>query len=152
MMKKATNATKKTTQGKIKKSIDVNNPQATYKSIRLVPQVKDFNYAEFKKIADKTPFTLSEWSSILHLSERTLQRYAKNNSNFAAINAERALQIEKVIKEGKLAFGNTQNFYEWLKRNPSMLEGQLSMDSLYSLDGIEKILSQLGKIQQGLFA
>lgn len=152
MMKKATNATKKTTQGKIKKSIDVNNPQATYKSIRLVPQVKDFNYAEFKKIADKTPFTLSEWSSILHLSERTLQRYAKNNSNFAAINAERALQIEKVIKEGKLAFGNTQNFYEWLKRNPSMLEGQLSMDSLYSLDGIEKILSQLGRIQQGLFA
>ena len=94
MMKKATNATKKTTQGKIKKSIDVNNPQATYKSIRLVPQVKDFNYAEFKKIADKTPFTLSEWSSILHLSERTLQRYAKNNSNFAAINAERALLIE----------------------------------------------------------
>ena len=151
-MKKSTNDTKKTTQGKIKKTIEVNDPQEAYKSVRLVPKLKDFNYTEFKKIADKTPFTLSEWSSILHLSERTLQRYAKNNGNFAAINAERALQIEKVIKEGKLAFGNTQNFYEWLKRNPYMLEGQLSLDSLYSLDGIEKVLSQLGRIQQGLFA
>ena len=151
-MKKSTNDTKKTAQGKIKKAIEVNDPQEAYKSVRLVPQLKDFNYTEFKKIADKAPFTLSEWSSILHLSERTLQRYAKNNGNFAAINAERALQIEKVIKEGKLTFGNTQNFYAWLKRNPYMLEGQLSLDSLYSLDGIEKVLSQLGRIQQGLFA
>ncbi len=151
-MKRSTNATKKATQGKIKKVTGVNDPQAIYKSIRVISQVKDFNYAEFKKIADKTPFTLSEWSSILHLSERTLQRYAKNNGSFAAINAERALQIEKVIKEGKMAFGNTQNFYEWLKRNPVMLEGQLSLGSLYSLDGIEKVLLQLGRIQQGLFA
>ena len=77
-------------------------PLPVYRSVKALPQVKDFTYSEFKKIADKTPFTQAEWASILHVSERTLQRYAKNNGSFAPINAERAVQIEKVIKEGKV--------------------------------------------------
>ncbi|MEO8770029.1 MAG: antitoxin Xre-like helix-turn-helix domain-containing protein [Ferruginibacter sp.] len=151
-MKKPIKISKKTVPQKEVKPSQVNEPVAPYKSLKAVPQLKDFNYTEFKKIADKTPFTQAEWASILHLSERTLQRYAKDNGSFAAINAERALQIDKVIKEGKIAFGNIQNFYNWLKRNPSMLEGTLSLESLHSLDGIEKVLTQLGRIQHGLFA
>jgi uncharacterized protein (DUF2384 family) len=89
---------------------------------------------------------------MLHVSERTLQRYAKNNGTFAPMNAERALQIAKVLEQGKIAFGNTNNFYTWLKGNPYMLEGNLSLESLSTLDGIEKVLIQLGRIQQGIFA
>lgn len=151
-MKKPTKSPKKIPPQKEAKALNIHEPVAPYKSFKVIPLVKDFNYVEFKKIADKTPFTQAEWAAILHLSERTLQRYAKNNSSFAPINAERALQIEKVLKEGKLAFGNTQNFYNWLKRNPPMLEGNLSLGSLSSLDGIEKVLTQLGRIQHGLFA
>ncbi|MEO6671428.1 MAG: antitoxin Xre-like helix-turn-helix domain-containing protein [Ferruginibacter sp.] len=151
-MKKQIKLSKKTEPQKESKPSHLKEAVVPYKSLKAVPQVKDFNYSEFKKIADKTPFTQAEWAGILHLSERTLQRYAKGNGSFAAINAERALQIDKVIKEGKLAFGNIQNFYNWLKRNPSMLEGTLSLESLQSLDGIEKVLTQLGRIQHGLFA
>ncbi len=151
-MKKPVKIIKKKPVQKEGKSANFNEPVIPYKSVRLLPQVKDFNYSEFKKLADKTPFTLAEWAAILHLSERTLQRYAKSNSNFAPINAERALQIEKVLKEGKLAFGNAINFYNWLKRKPAMLEGNLSIESLNSLEGIEKVLTQLGRIQHGLFA
>jgi putative toxin-antitoxin system antitoxin component (TIGR02293 family) len=130
----------------------VKDPMPAYKSIKSLPAVKDFTYAEFKKIADKAPFTQSEWASILHVSERTLQRYAKNNGHFAPINAERALQIDKVLKEAKAAFGKIENFYQWIKRNPYMLEGNLSFNSLTSYNGIEKVLTQLGRIQHGLFA
>lgn len=122
------------------------------KNIKVVPAVKDFTYHEFKKIAEKAPFTQAEWASILHISERTLQRYAKNNGSFAAINAERAMQIAKLLKEAKNTFGNTTTFYEWIKSNPSMLEGNLSFHSLTSYDGIEKILTQLGRIQHGILA
>lgn len=122
-----------------------------YRSVRSLPQVKDFTYSEFKKIAGKTPFTQAEWASILHVSERTLQRYAKSNGSFAPINAERALQIEKVIKEGKATFGKVENFYNWLKGNPYMLEGNLSFASLTTYEGIQKVLTQLGRIQHGLF-
>jgi len=130
----------------------VQEPAPIYRSVKPLPLVKDFTYNEFKKIADKAPFTQSEWASILHVSERTLQRYAKDNSTFATINAERALQIDKVLKEAKLTFGKVENFYTWIKRGPYMLEGNLSFDSLTSYNGIEKVLTQLGRIQHGLFA
>jgi uncharacterized protein (DUF2384 family) len=130
----------------------VAEPVPAYRSVKALPLVKDFTYSEFKKIADKAPFTQAEWASILHVSERTLQRYAKSNSSFAPINAERALQIDKVLKEGKITFGKVENFYNWLKREPYMLGGNLSFESLYSAYGIERILTQLHRIQHGLFA
>ena len=123
-----------------------------YRSVKAIPAAKDFTYNEFKKIADKVPFTQAEWAAIIHVSERTLQRYAKNNGVFAPINAERAMQIAAVIKEGIHTFGNAALFYSWIKRNPYMLEGNLSFDALTTADGIQKVLTQLGRIQHGIFA
>ena len=123
-----------------------------YRSVKVVAAVKDFTYNEFKKIADNVPFTQAEWASILHVSERTLQRYAKNNGSFAPINAERAMQIAQVIKEGIITFGNSNLFYSWIKRNPYMLEGTLSFESLTTNEGIQRVLTQLGRIQHGIFA
>ena len=123
-----------------------------YKNSRSLPAVKDFTYSEFKKIADKTPFTKAEWADMLHVSERTLQRYARGNNSFAPINAERALQIAKVIKRGKEVFGNPDKFFHWLQRGPYILGGNLSPQSLNSAEGIERVLTQLGRIEHGLFA
>jgi len=130
----------------------VQEPVPVYRSVKALPLVKDFTYNEFKKIADKAPFTQAEWAAILHVSERTLQRYAKNNGTFAPINAERALQIDKILKEAKLTFGKVDNFYNWLKKGPYMLGGNLSFESLTSANGIERVLTQLIRIQHGLFA
>lgn len=122
------------------------------KSIKVIPLAKNFNYNEFRKMADKTPFTQAEWASMLHVSQRTLQRYSKNNSSFASINAERAIQIANVINEGKKTFGTIEMFYNWIKRNPVMLEGTLSFESLTTYDGIVKVLTQLSRIQHGILA
>ena len=130
----------------------VQEPTPVYRSVKALPQVKDFTYSEFKKIADKVPFTQSEWAAILHISERTLQRYAKNNGVFAAINAERALQIAHVVTEGKKTFGKPEMFYQWIKSNPFMLEGSLSFESLTTAYGIQMILTQLARIQHGILA
>ncbi len=130
----------------------VNEPLAIYKSIKTIPQVKDFTYEEFKKTADKVPFTQSEWAAILHVSERTLQRYAKNNGKFAPINAERFHQINQVLEKGKKVLGKTSWFYDWIHSNPPTLEGELSFNSLSTYDGIQKILTQLGRIEHGILA
>ena len=128
-------------------------PEAIFnKTVKIIPSLKEFTYKEFKKISDSTPFTQAEWAAMLHVSERTLQRYAKNNGSFAPINAERAMQIDKVIKRGKEIFGSTEKFYSWIKRNPYMLEGQLSLQSLTSAMGIEMVLTQLGRIEHGILA
>ena len=135
------------------KVVKTEEPEVIYnRTVKIIPLLKNFTYSEFKKIADKTPFTQAEWSLLLHVSERTLQRYAKNNGSFAPINAERALQIAQVIDEGKKTFGKTVLFYNWLKRNPLMLEGSLSLKSLTTASGIQLVLIQLGRIQHGILA
>ncbi|MEO6729733.1 MAG: antitoxin Xre-like helix-turn-helix domain-containing protein [Ferruginibacter sp.] len=122
------------------------------KSVKVIPSVKDFTYSEFKKLADNTPFTQAEWAAMLHVSERTLQRYAKNNSSFAPINAERFVQIHHVLTRGKKVLGNIESFYDWIHSNPPMLEGDLSFESLTSFDGLQRVLSQIGRIEHGILA
>ncbi|MEN9569060.1 MAG: hypothetical protein RL172_291 [Bacteroidota bacterium] len=145
---------KKTTPYKQQNAVSkVEEPVPIFsKPLKIVAALKDFTYTEFKKIADKTPFTQAEWAAMLHISERTLQRYAKNNGSFAPINAERAMQIDTVIKRGKEVFGDINKFYNWLKNNPIMLEGQLSFESLTSAHGINMVLTQLGRLEHGILA
>jgi putative toxin-antitoxin system antitoxin component (TIGR02293 family) len=130
----------------------VNEPTLFYGNLRTTSALKDFSYKDFQKITEKIPFTLAEWASILHVSERTLQRYAKNNSTFATINAERIFLIEKVLKEATTTFGKPEKFYDWIIRNPYSMEGNLSIQSLSSYEGIQQVLTQLGRIQHGIFA
>lgn len=152
-MKKNIKPKKTISYGQGSKVSKAEEPEAIYnRSVKIIPSVKNFTYNEFKKIADKTPFTQAEWASILHVSERTLQRYAKNNGSFAPINAERALQIANVINEGKKTFGKIEMFYHWLKQKPLMLEGPLSFESLTTTNGIQMVLTQLGRIQHGILA
>ena len=134
------------------KTSKVQEPFMAFSGGKNMPSVKDFNYKEFKKIADKVPFTQKEWADILHISERTLQRYAKENGNFNFSVADRILQIDKVIKRGVEVFGNLDKFINWLRDNPYMLEGRLSVLSLASFEGINKVLTQLGRIEHGILA
>ena len=137
----------------VSKITNAENTEAVYnRTVKAIASVKNYTYNEFKKITYKIPFTQTEWASILHVSERTLQRYAKNNSSFAPINAERALQIAHLIDEGKKTFGKTELFYNWLNRKPLMLEGPLSFNSLTTTHGIQLVLTQLGRIQHGILA
>ncbi len=130
----------------------IHDPLPSYAPVQYTPMVKDFNYKDFKKIANKVPFTLQEWSEILHISERTLQRYAKANSNFPFSVTDRILQIDKLIKRGIHVFGSMEKFIGWLRENPFMLEGRLSFQSLRSIEGVNLIFTQLGRIEHGLFA
>jgi putative toxin-antitoxin system antitoxin component (TIGR02293 family) len=134
------------------KTSKVEEPLTAYSGHKVIPLVKEFNYKEFKKIADKVPFTQKEWSDILHISERTLQRYAKEEGSFNFSVTDRILQIDKVIKRGIEVFGNLDKFIRWLRSNPYMLEGRLSLHSLASFEGINLVLTQLGRIEHGLFA
>lgn len=152
MQKDKKNKVKQATYKQNSKTSKVEEPLIVYSSGKIMPITKDFNYKDFKKIADKVPFTQKEWADILHISERTLQRYAKDDGNFNFGVTDRILQIDKVIKRGIEVFGNLDKFISWLKSNPYMLEGRLSLQSLASFEGISMILTQLGRIEHGLFA
>jgi putative toxin-antitoxin system antitoxin component (TIGR02293 family) len=148
-----------------KKAIDIKNslqknvkgskaeePGMAYYPSKHVKVTKEFTFNEFKKISDKAELTQKEWSEILHISERTLQRYAKDNSAFNFSVIDRILLIDKVLKKGIGVFGNTLDFITWLKNDPTSIEGELGLYSLASFDGITKVLNQLGRLEYGILA
>ena len=125
---------------------------AVYGLKKNVPSLRNFTFNDFKKIADKVDFTQKEWADILHISERTLQRYGHANGSFNTGVIDRILQINKVFERGKQVFGSYERFNLWLRGDPYMLEGQLSLHSLANFDGINNVLTQIGRIEHGIFA
>ena len=47
----------------------------------------------FESQTSTVPFNQSEWSDLLHLSERTFQRYKKEDKKFESIYTEKILEI-----------------------------------------------------------
>jgi len=130
----------------------LSEPDAVYELQKPSKIMSDLNFNDFQKIAAKVDFTQKEWAEILHLSERTLQRYAHDNSSFNSNVVDRLIQIKKVIQRGQEVFGSYERFNLWLRGNPYMLEGQLSIHSLVSIEGINNVLTQLGRIEHGILA
>ena len=95
---------KKVIKEEIEDKSILREPEAIYELAKKVTASKELMYNDFEKILDKAPFTLAEWADMLHVSERTLQRYAKNKSSFAPIQAERILMLDNVLKEAKITF------------------------------------------------
>lgn len=134
------------------KSVKAEEPEAVYYPSQPIKISRDISFSDFKKMASKVDFTQKEWADILHISERTLQRYAHNDGSFSSGTVDRLYQINKVFQRGKEVFGSYQKFNLWLRDNPYMLEGRLSLHSLASIEGINNVLTQLGRIEHGIFA
>jgi putative toxin-antitoxin system antitoxin component (TIGR02293 family) len=122
------------------------------RALKKAPQkmVEIFNYKAFKKIADKSPFSMAEWADLLCLSERTLQRYAKANSEFSGLHMERILQLEKLVDFGNDFF--KENFREWLLSTPFVLNRKTPFSLLGSYSGIKTVYDLIGRIQHGIIA
>ncbi len=126
-------------------------PAHAYRGVKELPQVADFPYRKFARIAELVPFTQKEWAGILHLSEKTLQRYAKDNTSFEGIYVDRILQMQELIEAGLAAFSVPEAFYRWLKRDKPVLGHLLNFDSLKTNEGIRLITDETGRIMHGVY-
>ena len=129
----------------------LNEPMPVYRSIKLLPAVLDYPYRKFEKIARQVAFTQKEWAVILHLSEKTLQRYAKDNKNFEGIYVERILQMQELIELGLKTFTSPEALYRWLKRDKPVLGQLLTFDSLKTSEGIGLVTDEIGRIMYGVY-
>jgi hypothetical protein len=129
----------------------VEEPLAVYGNVHTLPVTDGFSYKKFEKIAALAPFTQREWGAILHLSEKTLQRYARDNSFFEGIYVDRILHIGELIDLGKETFTDMDAFYRWLKREKNILGIKLGFSALTSTKGIQLLMEEMGRIQEGIF-
>jgi len=135
----------------ITKQTKVEEPLPVYAVPKKVLAVADYSYKKLKKIIDMVPFTQAEWANMLHLSERTLQRYAKNNSSFEGIYTDRILLLQEMIQLGLETFQDAASFTSWLKEDKKVMGQNLNFQSLYSERGIQEVIDQLTRIQYGVY-
>jgi putative toxin-antitoxin system antitoxin component (TIGR02293 family) len=110
------------------------------------------SYAHFQRLSGSTPFTMNDWSRILHLSERTLQRYKKDRLSFEALYAERILEIILLQNKGLEVFGSESKYYSWLNSINVSLGGISPRELLDNSFGIGLVRDELLRIQHGILA
>ena len=109
-------------------------------------------YGLFQHIADKSPFSTTEWSNFLHLSERTFQRYKKDRRTFDPLHSEKILEITLVYNKGVEVFGDKANFDAWLSAKSVALGGIKPKELLDSSFGIGLLKDELTRIEHGVLA
>ncbi|MDQ3111425.1 MAG: DUF2384 domain-containing protein [Bacteroidota bacterium] len=113
---------------------------------------KGIQYALFISLAEKSPFSLNEWSGFLHISERTMQRYKKEKKSFDPIYSEKILEVTMLYKFGIDVFGSTERFNTWLETKNLVLDGAKPKDLLDNTFGISLVKDELTRIEYGLLA
>lgn len=120
---------------------------------KLIIKSRDgISYGEFEYYMDRSPIYLEEWSNLLHLSDRTLQRYKKDNKSFESIHSERILDLFMLFKFGEQVFGDKNIFQSWLYDQNIPLGNVTPLSLLDTSFGIGMVKEELGRIQHGIFA
>ena len=141
------------------KAIDLFDPKVSYSSIddnyalSLIEIVrKGIKFSMFINFANKSPFSLNEWSAFLHLSERTMQRYKKEERTFEPLQSEKILEIAILYKKGVEVFGNREKFNSWLETENLALGKVKPKDLFDNSFGIHLLKDELVKIEHGVLA
>ncbi|HPT13638.1 MAG TPA: DUF2384 domain-containing protein [Bacteroidales bacterium] len=139
--------------------MEVFEPLATYaktddvQSLTLVNIVrKGVQFNAFDKMADQCGFSMTEWSVFLHLSERSMQRYRKENKSFDLPQSEKILEIAMLFNRGVEVFGNLSRFNEWLGLENIVLGNIKPKSLLDSTFGINLLKEELIRIEHGILS
>lgn len=109
-------------------------------------------YSLFSEIIRNIPLKTEDWSRILHLSDRTLQRYKKDKTGFSPIYSEKIYEVQLLFNKGIEVFGEGNTFYSWLNTKNVALGGILPVSILDSSFGILMVKDELIRIEQGVLA
>jgi putative toxin-antitoxin system antitoxin component (TIGR02293 family) len=102
-------------------------------------------------LAKKISLTLQEFSNIMHISERTLQRY-DDNTVIKTEYTEKAIELARLYTRGEEVFGSLDKFKTWMKTPLHVFKGECPVSLLDTSIGFDMIFKELGRIEHGIFA
>ena len=139
--------------------MEIFDPMVSYgsideiKALSLVEMVRNgVRFDAFNNFANKSPFSLNEWSCYLHLSERTMQRYKSEKRTFDPLQSEKIIEITLFYKKGVEVFGSAEKFDAWLETDNLALgkiKPKMLLDNSF---GINILKDELTAIEYGILA
>jgi len=97
-----------------------------------------------------TGLTLTELADCMHLSERTLRNYTPS-THLGPDPSERAIEIALLYEKGKEVFGSLESFKVYMNTFVLALGNNKPKTFLDTSIGINFLLEEIGRIQQGIF-
>ncbi len=135
----------------------VEEPAAAWESpIGSISEMINFsrngiNMNYLNKLSNKLSLSLQEMGEILHVSLRTLQRYAPTKVLDTDASAK-AINLAALQVHGIDVFGSEKDFNEWLRSEVPHLGNKTPLSYLDTPFGFTLIDQTLGRIEHGLFA
>lgn len=130
-------------------------------SPRQVSAMSDFDMLQLTRnglpkhlllsLAKRISLTLEEFADIMHLSERTLQRY-DDNAVIKTEYAEKAVELARLYTRGEEVFGSLDKFKTWMKTPLYVFRGETPVSLLDTSLGFDMVFRELGRIEHGIFA
>jgi len=102
-------------------------------------------------LAKKISLTLQEFANIMHISERTLQRY-DDDAIIKTEYAEKAVELARLYTRGEEVFGSLDKFKIWMKTPIHVFRGEAPVSLLDTSIGFDMVFKELGRIEHGIFA
>jgi len=112
---------------------------------------KGFSKATLLALAKKISLNLQELANILHISERTLQRY-DDDEIIKLEYAEKAVELARLYTRGEEVFGSIDKFKLWIKAPSLVFNGEAPVTILDTSAGFDMVFRELGRIEHGIFA
>jgi putative toxin-antitoxin system antitoxin component (TIGR02293 family) len=109
-------------------------------------------YPMFSVISESVPFSERDWSEILDISPRSLQRYKKQKHTFKPLHAEKIFEIAEVTEKGLEVFGDMERFRQWLETSSYALGNMKPIDLINDSYGKELVIGELHRIDHGVLA
>ncbi|WP_316806931.1 antitoxin Xre/MbcA/ParS toxin-binding domain-containing protein [Pedobacter agri] len=157
-----------------KKVDDLKNaaePMVVYRGVNYTPMVammgsqysnpSDFDLLELARkgiakksltaLAQQISLTMEEIAGILHISDRTLQRYTADTL-VKTEYADRAIALAKLYERGIEVLGTTKAFNSWVRHPNKALNNEIPLALLDTSIGFEMVLQILGRIEYGVFS
>lgn len=113
---------------------------------------KGLPYDSFLLIQKLLQFSTENWSSILQLSPRSIQRYASEKKDFGSLQTEKIIEMTEVTFKGIDTFGSIEKFKLWLETPNYALGKMKPFDLLKDSYGKDLVLSELHRIDHGILA
>lgn len=102
-------------------------------------------------LAKKISLNIQELANILHISERTLQRY-EDDAIIKTEYAEKAVELARLYTRGEEVFGSMDKFKLWVKTPAHVFNGEAPVTILDTSAGFDMVFKELGRIEHGVFA
>jgi len=102
-------------------------------------------------LAKRISLTLQEFANIMHISERTLQRY-DDDEIIKTEYAEKAVELARLYTRGEEVFGSMDKFKIWMKTPVHVFRGDTPVSLLDTSIGFDMVFKELGRIEHGIFA